>query len=270
MNYFCDINIGDIKIIIKKTEKNNFVFRNHSRARSGFVCFLTGEGSLEIDGVGTYHIEPGSFFRYEAGDRYFINVPTPCEYYVSEIDIGINDENAFPRSILCTKDEIALLENIHRIWNEQNEYCYMETRILLLRFFMNVSRRIRAIMSSPRFISDALSFTDSIMKIFPLLISHLPAMSVHPISAISFVRNIISRSCNIARNFEFPARKRCLKAENIRSKKFPIFSDIVMFIIFLISSSWRQDSPPSSIFNPIFKTVYNLQKSSMIYRTLFS
>ena len=158
MNYFCDINIGDIKIIIKKTEKNNFVFRNHSRARSGFVCFLTGEGSLEIDGVGTYHIEPGSFFRYEAGDRYFINVPTPCEYYVSEIDIGINDENAFPRSILCTKDEIALLENIHRIWNEQNEYCYMETRILLLRFFMNVSRRIRAIMSSPRFISDALSF----------------------------------------------------------------------------------------------------------------
>ena len=158
MNYFCDINIGDIKIIIKKTEKNNFVFRNHSRARSGFVCFLTGEGSLEIDGVGTYHIEPGSFFRYEAGDRYFINVPTPCEYYVSEIDIDVNETNVFPRNVLCTKDEISLLENIHRIWNEQNEYCYMETRILLLRFFMNVSKRIRTIMSSPRFISDALSF----------------------------------------------------------------------------------------------------------------
>ena len=193
MNYFYDINIGDIKIIIKKIEKDNFVFRNHSRARSGFVCFLSGEGILEIDGVGNYQIQPGSFFRYEAGDRYFINVATPCEYYVSEIDIDMNSENAFPRNVLCTKDEIALMENIHRIWNEQNEYCYMETKVLLLQFFINVSRRIHTITKYPRFISDALSFIHRHYNENFTIADIASACNVSP----SYLRNQFRQQCHI-------------------------------------------------------------------------
>ena len=51
-----------------------------------------------------------------------------------------------------------MLEKIHRIWEEQGEYCYTETRILLLRFFMNLWKRLGSHRQDSRFISDALAF----------------------------------------------------------------------------------------------------------------
>lgn len=145
MNYFCDVKVGDIRIIVKKQERGDFIFSNDSRISSGFVCFLEGEGSLTIDGVGQFDTRPGSFVRYEKGDRYKINVGPSSLYYTSEIDIDVSSEFDFPRHVLCTEDELSSLERIWRVWSEQGEYCFVEARILLLRLFLGLSRRIRSI-----------------------------------------------------------------------------------------------------------------------------
>ena len=145
MNYFFDAKVGEIKIIVKKQESGDFIFSNHSRVSSGFVCFLEGEGTLEIHGVGKYNIVPGSFVRYKKGDRYHINVPSHSVYYTSEIEIDVSNEDDFPRHVICTQDELSNLDRIYRVWSEQGEYCFLETRILLLRLFMELSRRIRSI-----------------------------------------------------------------------------------------------------------------------------
>lgn len=145
MNYFCDVKVGDIRIIVKKQESGDFIFSNASRTSSGFVCFLEGEGSLSIDGVGQFDIRPGSFVRYEKGDRYKINIPSHSVYYTSEIEIDVSSETDFPRHVICTEDELSSLERIWRVWSEQGEYCFVETRILLLRLLLGLSRRIRSI-----------------------------------------------------------------------------------------------------------------------------
>lgn len=144
MNYFCDAVVGEIQIIAKKKEETDFVFHNPCRQQSGYVCFLSGEGSIEIKGVGRYPVEPGSFLRYEAGDCYFIKVSAPCVYYVSAVDISFNNTEVFPRATVCTESELSAMEKIYKTWSEQGEYCYMETRILLLRFLLDLSKRLRS------------------------------------------------------------------------------------------------------------------------------
>ncbi|MBQ8858809.1 MAG: AraC family transcriptional regulator [Clostridia bacterium] len=144
MQYFCDLRIGDIGIIVKKEEKEGFVFHNPARFASGFVCFLSGKGEINIDGVGRFPIEAGSFIRYEKGDSYTIHVPTPCVYVVSDMEIDLRTPEGFPRATTCTAGEMAALERLVRVFDEQDEYCYVESRILALRFFSELSKRLRA------------------------------------------------------------------------------------------------------------------------------
>lgn len=159
MNYFCDARVGDVKLLIKKEDTEGVVFHNLSRCAAGFACFLSGEGKIDIEGVGCFPIVPGTFIRYKTGDRYFLDVRTPCTYYVSEIDITVNGDEAFPRVVVCNENELATMEKIYEKWIEQGEYCCLETRILLLRFLMENSKRIRsAPIGSQSFLSLALSY----------------------------------------------------------------------------------------------------------------
>ena len=159
MNYFCDVKVDDIKIIVKKHECGDFIFSNNSRASSGFVCFLEGKGRLEIEGVGIYDIVPGSFVRYKQGDRYKIDVRSHSLYYTSDIDISVSSESDFPRHVICTQSELCEMEKLYRVWSEQGEYCFVETRILLLRFLSDLSKRIRAIPhGSSTHLNSALSY----------------------------------------------------------------------------------------------------------------
>ncbi len=183
MNYFCDVRVGDIRVIVKKQESCDFFFSNDSRVSSGFVCFLEGEGQLEIDGVGSYEIRPGSFVRYECGDRYTINIPSHSIYYTSEIEIDVSGETDLPRHIICTQSELSELEKIYRVWSEQGEYCFVETRILLLRFLMELSRRIRSIpRGSSAHLNSALAY-------------------IHRHSGESFSLSDVAAFCNVSESY---------------------------------------------------------------------
>ena len=183
MNYFCDVKVGDVRIIVKKQESGDFIFSNDSRVSSGFVCFLEGEGSLTIEGVGTYDIRPGSFVRYEKGDRYRINIPSRSVYYTSEIEIDVSSETDFPRHVICTQSELSELEKIYRIWSEQGEYCFVETRILLLRLLMELSRRIRSIpKGSSAHLNSALAY-------------------VHRHASESFSLSDVAAFCNVSESY---------------------------------------------------------------------
>lgn len=183
MNYFCDVNVGKVKIIVKKREDGDFIFSNDSRVSSGFVCFLEGEGNLTIDGVGQFDIRPGSFVRYEKGDRYRINVGPSSLYYTSEIDIDVSSEFDFPRHVVCTEDELSELDRIWRVWSEQGEYCFVETRILLLRLLLGLSRRIRSIpRGSSAHLNSALAY-------------------VHRHCAESFSLGDVAAFCNLSESY---------------------------------------------------------------------
>ncbi len=158
MNYFFDINVGDIRVFAKKNESERFKFSTAQREGGGFVCFLFGKGSFYMDGR-SYSIAPGTFIRFEKGDDYRFDVAPPCSYIVSDMDISFSHTESLPRVLSCTDEEKNLMERAYKIWSEQGEYCYVETRILLLRFFAAIAKRMRA---EPKgqtsFISNALEY----------------------------------------------------------------------------------------------------------------
>lgn len=179
MNYFFDVNIGDIRVFAKKSESESFRFSTAQRDGGGFVCFLSGEGSFDIDGR-KYRVCPGSFIRFERGDAYRFDIIPPCTYIVSDMDISFLQGADIPRVIDCIEEELGLLEKAYRVWIEQGEYCYSETRILLLRLLVAISKRTRSEAESKNsFISDALSY-------------------IHKHYAENFTLEDVAASCNIS------------------------------------------------------------------------
>jgi AraC-like DNA-binding protein len=190
MNYFFDVNIGDIRVFAKKSENGRFRFSNPQREGDGFVCFLSGEGKFYID-VHSYKVGAGTFIRFERGDAYTLDVAPPCSYIVSDMDISFSHPEAFGRVCECIAEEQTLLERAYKVWTEQGEYCYSEARILLLRMFVAMSRRIRA--QSERqtsFISEALAY-------------------IHRNYAESFSLEDVSAACNVSASY----LRQCFKSE---------------------------------------------------------
>ncbi len=141
MNYFCDIDIGDIRVIVKKDECEDFKYSTRSREGAGFVCFLSGEGRFFYGGE-VNKVSAGTFIRFDEGDSYSFDVPYPCSYITSNADILLKGRTVLPKVTDCTPEEISAVRRICRVWEEQGEYCYIEARILLLQLFMDMMKRI--------------------------------------------------------------------------------------------------------------------------------
>lgn len=182
MNYFFDVNVGDIRVFARKRENERFRFSTTQREGGGFVCFLSGEGELFMGGS-SYKIIPGSFIIFERGDNYSIDVAPPCAYIVSDMDISFAHGEAFPRVINCIDEELNLIERAYKVWVEQGEYCYTEARILLLRFFSAASRRTRAeAKGQSGFISKALAY-------------------IHKNYAQNFTLDELAQFCNVSASY---------------------------------------------------------------------
>ena len=159
MNYFCDVNIGKINIIVKKQEREEFVFKNEGRLVSGFVCFIEGDGYIDVGGEGRYPIRNGTFISFRSGDRYEFKVAPNCSYITSECEIEPSDSAVLPRTLVCTLSEREELLRICELFLEQGEFCYLETRIALLRFYSELLQRLRKQAGEqPPIISGALSY----------------------------------------------------------------------------------------------------------------
>ena len=158
MNYFFDVSIGDIRVFSKKNEIDSFRFSTLQREGDGFAFFLDGEGDFYL-GEKSYRVTSGTFIRFEKGDYYRFDIEPSCSYIVSDMDISFSQGSVLPRIFDCIDEEQALIEKAYRIWVEQGEYCYTEVRIILLRFFEQLSKRMRThAKGHTEFISDALSY----------------------------------------------------------------------------------------------------------------
>ena len=158
MNYFFDVNIGEIRVFAKKEEQERFRFFTASREGDGFVCFLSGEGSFYIDGQ-TYKVSGGTLIRFKKGDAYRFDVKPPCSYIVSDMDIFLSGREELARVTSCLSEEQSLVEKAYRIWSEQSEYCYAEARIYLLRLFVALAKRQSSeSQSGASLVSEALAY----------------------------------------------------------------------------------------------------------------
>lgn len=134
-----DIDISDISIIVKKTDRDGLMFTCRSRAFDGFVYFLDGEGTL-TDAGGTVHpIGAGSIVFLSRGDRYAFSFPAACTYITSAYRIG-RDAGAsladFPRVVQADEECAALLLQIEREWHSHRSTSFMKTKLNILSLYL--------------------------------------------------------------------------------------------------------------------------------------
>ena len=110
-------------------------------------------------GEGRYPIRNGTFISFRSGDRYEFKVAPNCSYITSECEIEPSDSAVLPRTLVCTLSEREELLRICELFLEQGEFCYLETRIALLRFYSELLQRLRKQAGEqPPIISGALSY----------------------------------------------------------------------------------------------------------------
>ena len=141
MSYFFDASIGEIRVFLRKSEEERFRFSKTQREGDGFVYFSSGKGKFNIDGS-SYEVTADTFIKLKKGDSYSFDVMPPYSYIVSDMDIFISGKDNLPRVLRCTEEEKNLLGKAYKIWTEQEEYCYTQTRILLLELLVAMSKRV--------------------------------------------------------------------------------------------------------------------------------
>lgn len=142
MEFFYNVDVTSVNVIIQKEEKPDFKFYNPKRSGDGFVCFLSGNGQVKINGQDKQEIKKGSFVLLKKGDEYEFNFSCPCSYVTSEMEMK-NWESVFPRVLTLDEDELNDIVAINEIYNDADEFSLVETKIALLKFFTKVARRIK-------------------------------------------------------------------------------------------------------------------------------
>lgn len=142
MEFFYNVDVGSVNIIIKKEEKTDFKFYNPKRCGDGFVCFLSGNGSVKINGQIAQEVKRGSFVLLKKDDNYQFLFEGPCSYVTSEMEMK-NWEAFLPRIIMLEESEIERILTLNKIWQESDEFSWVESKVTLLRFFTQVAKRLK-------------------------------------------------------------------------------------------------------------------------------
>ena len=157
MEFFYNVDVANINIIIQKEEKSDFKFFNPKRSGDGFVCFLSGEGYVKINKEKKQEIKRGGFVLFKKDDEYEFCFDGPCSYVTSEMTL-INWEEFLPRVITLEEGEIEEIIKLNKIWLEADEFSLIESKVVLLRFFTQIAKRLKNEQSTPDVIKLAVAF----------------------------------------------------------------------------------------------------------------
>lgn len=157
MEFFYNVEIESINIIIQKEEKTDFKFYNPQRCGDGFVCFLSGEGFVKINGDEKQEIKRGGFVLLKKDDKYEFDFDGPCSYVTSEMSLK-NWESFLPRVVMLEEDEIGKIVTLNKIWRDADEFTLMESKAMLLRFFTQLAKRLKNEQPSTDIVKLAVAF----------------------------------------------------------------------------------------------------------------
>ena len=137
MNGF-DLNIEEIRIIIRKREKGVFDFSTPGRKEDGFVFFTDGDGTFFDGDRREYPVSAGTLVLLRKGEPYRFFCPPGCEYVTSACAFSPVSEETLkrlPRTAVCTPEETGRILETERLWQSQREDALLACRIGLLDLY---------------------------------------------------------------------------------------------------------------------------------------
>ena len=136
-----DLDIGEITIIARKTERDRFGFSCQNRLYDGFAYFEKGKGIFTEEDGRTYPVHDGSLVLLRRGDTYRFSVDPGCVYITSAYRILGDKENSLsllPRIVRADAGLAVTLTHLVREWEARRPESTMRAKILLLTLYTDL------------------------------------------------------------------------------------------------------------------------------------
>ena len=145
MERFFDLEINNISIIIHKWEEEKFKFYNPSRIGDGFVLLTSGEGVAESPSGELFAVKKGDLLMLRKNDCYALAFEEKCSYITSAYDLSEQGEAGFidnlPFVLHCSDKQVQTIEKICNIWQSRAWNAYAESKMLLLKFYLDIFKQ---------------------------------------------------------------------------------------------------------------------------------
>ncbi len=137
------LKLESIWIIVKKREKEGFVFENISRFGDGFVMLTEGKATVKLEGVPkAFELKKGDIFFYRTNDSYIIASDNTCEYvtsaYTFKNDADLDD---FPRVVRLDNRAFEDILTMTEIWQSRSWDSYILCEIKILGLYLSIMKK---------------------------------------------------------------------------------------------------------------------------------
>ncbi|MBO5222380.1 MAG: helix-turn-helix transcriptional regulator [Clostridia bacterium] len=142
-----DINIEEIRVIIKKKERGEFYFRNRGKQEDGFVLFTEGRVQYTRKGHAPIFLKSGDLVLLKRGDEYEFFSSGPCTYITAAFFFSPDSEEAqsqLPPVLSAPKEVQNKIEEAEAVRQLRRWDHSIATRILLLETYRELLRRTRS------------------------------------------------------------------------------------------------------------------------------
>lgn len=141
-----ELNIDDIRIIIRKKEPAGFAFATSGRQADGFVLFTDGNATLIREGEEAEFLGKGDLALFRKGDRYRFSAQKPCAYVTAAFTFSPGSREALERLFKGTKAPEEVRKKIleaEAVWQRHRWDRPIAARILLLEIYRDLLSRTR-------------------------------------------------------------------------------------------------------------------------------
>ena len=157
-----DIDIEEINIIVRKTEKDDLNYKNPDREGDGFVALYSGKGYAKDENNNVYCITEGDIVILKKHQKYAIYLEKGSTYITSAYQLSEKIETSFsielPFVLKCSHKHLAKIEELANVWQSRTWDSYTKCRIILLEFYLEIIRMQIYCSKTDRDINNAIKF----------------------------------------------------------------------------------------------------------------
>lgn len=233
--------IGNIYVLIHKSEGDNFCYECPGRQWDGFVAITAGICTFWNENALQYTLNKGDIVFLRRGERYTIKAEKPCAYYTSAFDFSKTSEETLsmlPKVWSCGGLQMKHIGQMTEKWQRMSPDSHMFCKIQLLQLYYDILQT--------RMATDSLYEDDGINR------------------AIEFIH------ANFKRNFQSAEiAAHCSLSESYLRKKF---SDITGMTIWKYRDELRIRMAKELLASGLFsvkETAYELGFCDVYYFTKF-
>ena len=145
------LDIGNIYIIVEKSDNKRFVYNCEQREWDGFVYLANGNGFFSDSKGRKFPIKDSSLILLNANEKYTFEIEAGYSYITSAFDWKDTSPSvlsSMPKVLDCNPEQRTLIEYLCRRWQIHQCDSYMKCKISLLELYLGIVKSVLDISAS--------------------------------------------------------------------------------------------------------------------------